>query len=253
MEAIKLEYITKCYKATLFSRKKIVALDSVSLEIPENLIFAFLGPNGAGKTTLLNIIIGLIKADSGKIQIFSTDTTNGLPHHIKIKMNMCSGNPNFPWCMTVNEILNFYCYLYGIVGKKSKKQVEKYLEVFELTKYKNTRFDELSTGTKQRLALAKSLLNEPKILLLDEPTLGLDPEVSIKIRQFIKKIHKEQKMTIVLTSHYMKEVEELAEYIAFINNGKIIAKGTKQEILDLTKTQDLESAFLKLSHIENNE
>lgn len=249
MKAIQLKEITKYYKSNTTSSKKIVALDKISLEIPENIIFTLLGPNGAGKTTLLNIIIGLVKANSGKISIFNTDTTKNLPYHIKIKMNMCSGNPNFPWCMRVREILNFYCYLYGITGKNAKNQVEKYLEIFELTKYRDTRFDELSTGTKQRLALAKSLLNEPKLLLLDEPTLGLDPEVSIKIRQFIKKIHKEKQITIVLTSHYMKEVEELADYIAFINNGKIIAKGTKEEILSLTSTQNLEDAFLKLSHI----
>ncbi|MCX7956759.1 MAG: ABC transporter ATP-binding protein [Endomicrobia bacterium] len=247
---ILLNNITKYYKKSFSLKNKVVALDKICLEIPKNTIFTFLGPNGAGKTTLLNIIIGLVNADKGKIYIFDTETTKHIPFYIKSKMNMCSGNPNFPWCMTVKEILNFYCYLYGIAGKKTKQQIEKYLEIFELTKYINRRFDELSTGTKQRLALAKSLLNEPEILLLDEPTLGLDPEVSIKIRTFIQKIHRENNITIILTTHYMKEVDELADYITFINNGKIIAKGTKSEILSLTNTQDLEMAFLKLSHSE---
>ncbi|MCS7227733.1 MAG: ABC transporter ATP-binding protein [Endomicrobia bacterium] len=244
---IEFQNVSKTYfTGTLLSKKKIVALDNVSIKIPQYSIFTFLGPNGAGKTTLLNIIIGLIKPDTGKVKIANFDITNGIPHWIKLKLNMCSGNPNFPWCMTVKEILKFYCYLYGITGKKTTTQIEKYTEVFELTKYLNTRFDELSTGTKQRLAVAKSLLNEPEILLLDEPTLGLDPEVSIKIRNFIKKIHNEQKITILLTTHYMKEAEELSDYIAFINEGKIIAQGTNEQLLNLTKTTTLEDAFLKL-------
>lgn len=247
---ITLHNITKYYSTGFLLPKKKLVLNNISLEIPPQCIFTFLGPNGAGKTTLLNIIIGLIKPDIGKVTILDVDTTNGIPYWIKLKLNMCSGNPNFPWCMTVKEILKFYCYVYGITGKKALQQIDKYIELFELKEYVNTRFDELSTGTKQRLAVAKSLLNDPEILLLDEPTLGLDPEVSIKIREFIKKIHKEQKITILLTTHYMKEAEELSDYIVFVNNGNIVAKGTKEEILQLTKSTTLEESFLKLTGIK---
>ncbi|MEN3014041.1 MAG: ABC transporter ATP-binding protein [Endomicrobiia bacterium] len=246
---IVLNQIVKFYK-TNFSHKKVIALNNVSLEIPYNSIFTFLGPNGAGKTTLLNIIVGLIKPDCGRVFIMSRETTYGIPSEIKNKINMCSGNPNFPWCMTVKEILQFYCHLYGLSFRQAKSQIEYLIEIFELHKYINTRFDELSTGTKQKLALAKSLVNNPEILLLDEPTLGLDPEVSIKIREFIRNIHKTKKITILLTTHYMKEAEELSEIIAFINSGKIITVSKKDEILSLTNTKNLEEAFIKLSHYE---
>ncbi|MCS7231358.1 MAG: ABC transporter ATP-binding protein [Elusimicrobiota bacterium] len=244
--AIKLEEISKIYIS--WRKRKTVALDSITLEIPKGSIFTLLGPNGAGKTTLLNIIIGLITPDRGKVFIMGKDTTKNIPLSIKSKLNMCSGNPNFPWCMKVKEILEFYCYLYGISPKESKRRIERLIEIFELQKHINTRFDELSTGTKQKLALAKSLINNPEILLLDEPTLGLDPEVSIKLREFIKKIHQEEKITILLTTHYMKEAEELSEIIAFINNGKIISIGTRQEVLNSTNSSNLEEAFVKLAH-----
>jgi ABC-2 type transport system ATP-binding protein len=247
---IQLKNISKTYTSVSFLHKrKTKALDNVSLEIFQNEIFTLLGPNGSGKTTLLNIIIGQILPDYGEIFIFGTKQKNNITEKFKNKMNMCSGNPNFPWCMTVKEILKFYGLLYGISGKKLNQQVDKYISIFELEKYADVRFDELSTGTKQRLALAKSLINEPEILLLDEPTLGLDPEVSIKIRHFIKKIKKEQNITIILTTHYMKEAEELSDRIAFINGGKILTIGTIYEIYKNTNTTNLEDAFLKLAHL----
>jgi ABC-2 type transport system ATP-binding protein len=247
---IQLKNISKTYTSVSFLHKrKTKALDNVSLEIFQNEIFTLLGPNGSGKTTLLNIIIGQILPDYGEIFIFGTKQKNNIIEKFKNKMNLCSGNPNFPWCMTVKEILKFYGLLYGISGKKLNQQVDKYTSIFELEKYADVRFDELSTGTKQRLALAKSLINEPEILLLDEPTLGLDPEVSIKIRHFIKKIKKEQNITIILTTHYMKEAEELSDRIAFINSGKILTIGTIYEIYKNTNTTNLEDAFLKLAHL----
>ncbi|MDI6757953.1 MAG: AAA family ATPase, partial [Endomicrobiia bacterium] len=109
------------------------------------------------------------------------------------------------------------------------------------------RFDELSTGTKQRLAMAKSLLNEPDILLLDEPTIGLDPDIAHKIRALIKKIHAETTMTIILTTHYMKEAEELAGRIAFIKNGSVTALGTSEQLREITRQQDLEGVFMELA------
>ncbi len=247
---IQLKNISKTYTTFLgFKKRKVLAVDKVSLEVYKKEIFTLLGPNGSGKTTLLNIIMGQILPDNGEVFIFGTKLETTIPEQIKRKMNMCSGNPNFPWCMTVKELLKFYGLLYGITGKKLKQQVEKLISIFELEKFADVRFDELSTGTKQRLALAKSLINDPEILLLDEPTLGLDPEVSIKIRQFIKKLKQEQNITIILTTHYMKEAEELSDRIAFINNGKILTVGTLQEIFNTTKSTSLEEVFLKLAHL----
>jgi len=245
---IKITGIKKNYKSG-FGRHKhtINALNGIDLEINRGEIFGLLGPNGAGKTTLLNIIIGLLKPDEGSITILGKNVTSRFPDDVKIKMNMCSGNPNFDWCMTVKETLIFYGMLYGMSFNESTKSAQKWIEVFELEKYADSRFDELSTGTKQRLAMAKALINNPEILLLDEPTIGLDPDISQKIRIFIKKIHSETSITIILTTHYMKEAEELSERIAFIKNGRILALGSPSEIRSLTQTADLEEAFLELS------
>jgi len=252
-EIIKLSSITKTYFSGFGGRgvRRLRALNGISLEIKRGEIFGLLGPNGAGKTTLLNIIIGLLKSDSGNITIMGRDVTQRFPNEIKLKMNMCSGNPNFAWCMSVKETLIFYGMLYGMGISDAKKEAEKWIGIFELGRYANTRFDELSTGTKQRLAMAKSLMNEPEILLLDEPTIGLDPDIGQKIRGFIKKIHAETSITIILTTHYMKEAEELSDRIAFIKNGNIVAQGSIEEIKNATKTRDLEGAFLEIARDEN--
>lgn len=244
---IEIRDVTKIYRTGVFFPKKTIALKNVSLKIKYGEIFCLLGPNGAGKTTLLNILISQLMPDSGEVFIMKENVTNGFPRWLKNKMNMCSGNPNFPWCMTVEEILKFYSLLYGLKKKDYEERIEKYLKILELERYRKTRFDELSTGTKQRLALAKALINEPEILLLDEPTVGIDPEVASKIRKFIKSLHEKRKMTILLTTHYMKEAEELSDRIAFINNGKVVAEGTPEELKTLLRKKDLEEVFIELA------
>ena len=160
---------------------------------------------------------------------------------------MCSGNPNFPWSLTVYEVLKFYSMLYGCGPFACSNIIEENIKLFELEKYRNTRYDRLSMGTKQRLALAKSLLNEPEILFLDEPTIGLDPDIARKIRLRIAEINKKKKITIVLTTHYMKEAEQLCGRIAFIRDGRIKAIGTKKQLEKLTNKKNLEEVFLNLA------
>ena len=133
-------------------------------------------------------------------------------------------------------------------GKFLTDRIERNIKMFELGDYKKVLYDELSTGNKQKLAMAKAMLNDPEILLLDEPTSGLDPDIAKKTRNFIKKIHKEKKITIILTTHYMLEAEELCDRIAFIKNGKIKAQGTKAELKKLTKTKSLEGMFIELAN-----
>jgi ABC-2 type transport system ATP-binding protein len=157
---------------------------------------------------------------------------------------MCSGNPNFPWCMTVKEILYFYAKLYNL--NKTKPKLDELTELFELKKIINRRYDELSTGNKQRLALAKSLLNDPEIILFDEPTIGLDPDISQKIRNIIKQIRIQKNVTILLTTHYMKEAEELCDRIAFIKEGTILEIGTAKELQNIAQKNNLEETFIEL-------
>jgi len=248
MEYIEMKSICKTYISGFFAKRKTVALRGVNLSIRKGEIFGLLGPNGAGKTTLLNILISQLLSDSGELWIDERNYTMEFPMFFKKKINMCSGNPNFPWCMTAQEILRFYSLLYGLRFSDCRMSVEKSIKMFELEKYADTRFDELSTGIKQRLALAKSLLNSPEILLLDEPTIGLDPAASIKIRELIKDIRRERNITIVLTTHYMREAEELCDRAAFIKNGRIFAVGTRLELQNLTRRNNLEEVFIELAN-----
>lgn len=245
--AIVTKSVYKTYHSGFLGRKLTPALLGVDLSIEEGEIFGLLGPNGAGKTTLLNIFSCQLLPDSGEVWVLGNEITRQATNQLKSRLNMCSGNPNFPWSLTVEENLKFYSLLYGLCRKDCKKMIEKSMGMFGLEKFRHTRYDELSSGNKQRLALAKALINNPEVLFLDEPTIGLDPDIARKIRKEIFSIHKEKKNTIILTTHYMKEAEELCERIAFIKDGKIKALGTRDELLEMTKSENLEEAFLELA------
>jgi ABC-2 type transport system ATP-binding protein len=232
----------------LFGKKHTDALKGITLSIQRGEIFGVLGPNGAGKTTFLNVLIGQLAADAGKVTVLGQDVTTNYSNAIKNRVNICSGNPNFPWSLNVQEALRFYGMLYGLYGKNLTERIERNIEMFELQKFRKGLYDELSTGNKQKLALAKAMLNDPEILLLDEPTSGLDPDIAHKTRDFVKKMHKERKMTIILTTHYMPEAEELCGRIAFIMDGRIKAQGTQAELKKLTKTKDLEAMFIEFAN-----
>ncbi len=242
IEAVNLKktYISKITGLPIF------ALKGATLAVEKGEIFGILGPNGAGKTTLLNCLSLLLKPDEGSVKLFGVDA---LKFHGKLRsrLNMSSGNSNFPWCMTVREILRFYGMLYGLGFGKLKIKVPELLDLLSLESFADRRFDELSTGTKQRLALAKALINDPEILFLDEPTIGLDPDVSIKLRAFIQKLNREKKITVLLTTHYMGEAEQLAHRIAFIRQGRILALGTPAELKAGASAKNLEEVFLHLA------
>jgi len=206
--AIRAEEIFKTFRSGWWSKRKKEVLKGINLQIEEGEIFGILGPNGAGKTTLLSILSTLLLPDRGKIQILGIDgLQNG--HRVREKVNISSGNANFLWSMTVKENLHFYGMLYGLKGNRRKEKVEALISLFNLEEHRDVSFDRLSTGMKQRLSLAKSLLNDPSVLFLDEPTVGLDPSVSIWIREQIRSIQKEKGMTVLLTTHNMKEAEYL--------------------------------------------
>ena len=213
------------------------ALRGVDLQIEERGIFGILGPNGAGKTTLLSILCTLLLPDHGKVRILGMDGLND-GHQIRERVNIVSGNANFLWSLTVKENLHYYGMLYGLTGKEREKKVETLIDLFNLTEYRNIPFDELSTGMKQRLSLAKSLINDPEVLFLDEPTVGLDPDVSIRIRKEILSIHKQKGMTILLTTHNMKEAEYLCGRIAFLKEGRIVTTGTAEALKRMVRIGD---------------
>ncbi len=229
MVAIDAHEVGKTFRGGWMRRRETVALRGVSLAVERGSIFGLLGPNGAGKTTLLSICATLLTPDEGRVRVLGLDVAHDAPL-IRRRLNMASGNASFLWNLRPAEILAFYGRLYGIAGRALRHRVEELLETFELTAHRRAPYNELSTGLKQRLALAKSLINDPELLFLDEPTLGLDPDVSTRIRARIAALRTERATTIVLTTHYMREAEELCDEIAFIKGGRILARGTADEL-----------------------
>ncbi|NYT01175.1 MAG: ABC transporter ATP-binding protein [Methanosarcinales archaeon] len=208
--------------STLFSRKEVL-LD-VSLEVEEGEIFGIIGPNGSGKTTLLSIFSTLIFPDRGDLCILGLNARKET-HAVRGLINISTGKPNFPWSLTVWENLLHFGMLYGLHGSQLHGAVEEVMDSFQLQEYRDSRFESLSTGLKQRLSLAKSMINHPRLLFLDEPTTGLDPEMAIKTRSLVRKIHREG-VSVIVTTHYMPEAEQLCDRVAFLKEGRIAALDT---------------------------
>ena len=235
--AIKADGIFKTFRSGWWKKRRKEALKGIDLQIRQGEIFGVLGPNGAGKTTLLSILSTLLLPDRGSVEVLGIDALRD-GQRVREKVNMSSGNANFLWSLTVKENLHYYGMVYGLVGREREEKVEDLIELFSLKEHRDIPFDELSTGMKQRLSLAKCLINDPEVLFLDEPTVGLDPDVSIRIREEILSIHKERGMTVLLTTHNMKEAEHLCGRIAFLKEGKILTTGTAEDLKRMVRLGD---------------
>jgi ABC-2 type transport system ATP-binding protein len=227
--AVEVKNLHKTFVSGWIRKRRKEALRGVNLSVPRGALWGILGPNGAGKTTFLSILANLLKPDKGEVHVL------GLSPQLHAKnifqrINLSSGHANFLWGLNVRENLQYYAMLYGISGKRRRQKVEELLELFDLVEFGRVRFDELSTGTKQRLALAKALVNEPELLFLDEPTVGLDPDMARRIRRFILDLRRTHATTILMTTHYMQEAEALCEQVAFMKDGTIKAFGTPHEL-----------------------
>jgi ABC-2 type transport system ATP-binding protein len=254
MKAISVKGIHKSYPPNR-KGKLVHALRGVDLEVEQGTIFSILGPNGSGKTTLISVLTTLLFPDEGNGTIFGFDLVRQRSKIQEI-VNITSGNANFTDNFTVEENLNYYGMLYGIPKALRKTKIETLIEMFDLEAFRHSPFNELSTGLKQRLALSKSLINNPRILFLDEPTVGLDPQISESIRKSLKEINRKDGLTIVLTTHQMDEAEFLSDYIAFLRGGKIIAKGEADELKRGIRLGDViriqyAGASLKLDHLSS--
>jgi ABC-2 type transport system ATP-binding protein len=223
--AIDAREVTKTFRSGWLRRRETAALRGATLAVRRGTIVGLLGPNGAGKTTFLSILATLLVPDGGQARVLGLDVTRDAAA-LRRRINMASGRPSFLWSLKVDEIIEFYARLYGLSGAARRRRVDTLIEQYELTAYRHAHYSELSTGLKQRVALAKALVNEPELLFLDEPTLGLDPDVSVRVRQHIADLRRDHGVTIVLTTHYMREAEELCDEIGFIKGGRILAHGT---------------------------
>lgn len=243
MHILKLKNISKAYK-------KNQALNNVSLEIKQGEVFSIIGPNGAGKTTLIKIISNYLSPDSGQIEFLNNKKPNiGVSY---------GGAYGFYYEVSVYENLKFYAHLEKVKWRNVKKEVNRVIDLVGLQEHKKKKFLQLSMGMKQRLHIAKSLLNNPELLILDEPTSGVDVDVARLIRKNILDLKKEG-VTILITSHIMKDIERLADRIALIDKGQIFHVGDLDSIISLANSissspvSNLEDAYLVIyDHRSNN-
>jgi ABC-2 type transport system ATP-binding protein len=242
--AVEMKGVRKTFISGLVSRIKKEALRGVDFSVPEGVFWGILGPNGAGKTTMLSIMANLLKPEEGLVRILGEGfRTRSMA--ILRRINFSSGHANFLWSLSVRENLEYFAMLYGLPGNRRKRKIEELLDLFELEEFAGVRFDELSTGTKQKLSLAKSLVNEPVLLFLDEPTVGLDPDVARRVRESVQRIHREKGVTILMSTHNMKEAEILCEKIAFLKEGIIKAFGSPRDLKEELRLGDTITVFFR--------
>ena len=229
--------------------KTTIAVNNISLEIEKNSTLGLLGPNGCGKTTSIGMMLGLITPSSGEILI------DGMPLNSKNRiellslMNFASPYIELPKKLTVIQNLEVYARLYGV--KEKSDRIHELVEDLNLKKFLYKKTGELSSGQKNRVSLAKSLINKPKLLFLDEPTASLDPDVGDFVREYLEQYKNKTELTILLASHNMKEVERLCNKIVMMKQGKIVDEGTCEELINKHGRINLEDTFLKIVRDKN--
>ena len=221
------------------------AVNGINFEIDKDRTLGLLGPNGCGKTTSIGMILGLIKPTSGEIIIDNKNLEIFKRDEILARINFASPYIELPKKLTVRQNLEVYSRLYGI--KNRKERIDEISEDLNISDFFERKTGELSSGQKNRVSLAKSLINKPEILLLDEPTASLDPDIGDFVRSYIQNYRSKNKVTILLASHNMAEVERLCDSIIMMKNGKIIDRGTCKQIIDRHGRNNLEETFLKLA------
>lgn len=222
------------------------AVDNISLKVNKGEVFAFLGPNGAGKTTTIKMLTTLLKPTSGDIFLNNHNVTEN-PHETRRSFGIVFQDPSLDNELTAYENMQFHAILYGLPKDLYKKRIIELLNLVELYDRKDSYVKNFSGGMKRRLEIARGLLHHPKVLFLDEPTIGLDPQTRNHIWTYIWNLNKEEHVTIFFTTHHMEEVERIAQRVAIIDHGKILITGTIGEILQKTGEKRLENAFIKLT------
>ena len=234
---LKVTNLTKKYNS-------LVALDRLSFSIKSGEVMGLLGPNGCGKTTTIGIILGLIEQSSGNVFIDNEKLTKKNRSKILKKVNFASPYVELPKRLTVSQNLHIYARLYNV--KKINDKVSQLIEELELQEIVNKLTGELSSGQRTKVSIAKSLINSPKLLLLDEPTASLDLYISDMMRSYLEKYKRNNKVSILIASHNMQEVDRLCDKVIMLNRGKKIESGTTKEIISKYDGFSLEKAFLKI-------
>ena len=222
----------------------MTAVDGLSLDVAQGEFFGFLGPNGAGKTTTINAIVGLATIQGGSVEVFGHDVVREFRDARRL-IGLSPQEYNFDRFLTIEEILMFQAGYYGVPAREAKQRASELLERFALTDKRRATPLQLSGGMKRRLTLARALVHRPRLLILDEPTAGMDVELRLELWDFLRAINADG-MTIVMTSHYLEEVELLCERVGIINEGRLVALEDKNTLLASHGDASLQDVFLSL-------
>jgi ABC-2 type transport system ATP-binding protein len=236
---IKVQNLVKTFGA-------FTAVNDVSFDVAAGEIFAFLGPNGAGKTTTIKMLTTLLKPSSGAIELDGLDP-QVKQNEARKRFGIVFQDPSLDGELTAWENMELHGVLYHVPHKVRRQRTEELLKLFELWERRKDQVKKFSGGMKRRLEIARGFLHTPKILFLDEPTLGLDPQSRNQLWNHVKKVNEAENVTVFLTTHYMDEADRVAHRIGVIDHGKLVAQGTPKEIKEQTKTESLEEAFLALT------
>jgi ABC-2 type transport system ATP-binding protein len=225
---------------------QLKAVDDISFEVGQGEIFAFLGPNGAGKTTTIKMLTTLLRPTSGTLEVDGLDPAAS-PNEVRKRFGIVFQDPSLDGDLTAYENMEIHGVLYHVPRKPRLERIEQLLRLFELWERRDEQVKLFSGGMKRRLEIARGLLHTPKILFLDEPTLGLDPQTRNQLWTHVKHLNQTEGVTVFLTTHYMDEADRVAQRIAVIDHGKIVAEGSPQELKQQTGRTSLEEAFLALT------
>jgi ABC-2 type transport system ATP-binding protein len=232
--------------------KVVKAVNDISFEVKAGEIFALLGPNGAGKTTTIKMLTALLPPTQGKIELNGFDVKSD-PDGVRRSFGIVFQDPSLDTDLTALENMEFHAVLYGMKASVYKPRIKELMELVELWDRKDSLAKDFSGGMKRRLEIARGLLHHPKVLFLDEPTLGLDPQTRNHIWNYINNLNEKEKLTVLFTTHYMEEADRVADRVAIIDHGKVLTLDTPENLKKQTNSNTLEDAFLALTGHEVRE
>lgn len=219
-------------------------LDGLSLDIPVGSFFGLLGPNGSGKSTLIGMVSGLVRAPTGRIFVFGCDAV-AQAAHARLQVGVAPQDVHLDRFLTTREVLIYHGRYFGMGRLEAGRRADEMLEVFDLAAKAGVKPNRLSGGMRRRLLIARALVHRPRLLILDEPTAGVDLALRRELWSYLRRLHSQEDTTVLLTTHYLEEAEELCERVAFIRDGRLLAEGTVEELIDRYGGQDLEDVYVE--------
>ncbi len=219
-------------------------LRGLSLEIPAGCFFGLLGPNGSGKSTLIGMVSGLVRAPAGRIFVFGCDVVAQAAWG-RLQVGVAPQDVHLDRFLTAREVLTYHGRYFGMAGLEADRRADELLEVFDLAARGGTKPNRLSGGMRRRLLIARALMHRPRLLILDEPTAGVDLELRRELWSYLRRLHAQEDTTVLLTTHYFEEAAALCERVAFIRDGRVIAEGSVEELVERYGGDDLEDAYIE--------